>query len=103
MWHADGSSLVPGARIVECDRAKAILSSKTDLKTSHDETNGHVRPGLLGHFIVDPAYAYACVFAPGHRVLLQDVGCSGPWARPQDEAHEAEPGLTSTSRLDQHL
>jgi len=56
MWPADGSSLVPRARIVECDRAKPFLSSKTDLKTPQSEANGHVRPGLLGHFIVEDDY-----------------------------------------------
>jgi hypothetical protein len=44
---------VPRARIVECDRAKAISAAKQTQKTPQIEAAGHVRPGLHGHFIVE--------------------------------------------------
>ena len=52
MWAANGSSLVPRARIVECDRAKPSNSLRTVLRTPHKEVLAHVCPGLMGHFIV---------------------------------------------------
>jgi hypothetical protein len=67
---------VPRARIVECDRAKAILSSNSDRKPPQNEATGHVRPGLQGHFIVvdvdvdedahEDAHAHAHVDAHAH-------------------------------------
>ena len=53
MWTADGSSLVPRARIVECDRAKPSDDLQAALKTPPREVLAHVCPGLRGHFIVD--------------------------------------------------
>jgi hypothetical protein len=53
MWTADGSSLVPRARIVECDRAKPSATLRTEPRTPQTEVSGHVYPGLTGHFIVE--------------------------------------------------